>query len=57
MLIDDWAHSGDRKEVLKKWNKNLKPDWGTNLNDPLQPKIDLFLNGTIKQIVDRKIRI
>ena len=57
MLIDDWAHSGDRKEVLKKWNKNLKPDWGTNLNDPLQPKIDLVLNGTIKQILDRKIRI
>ena len=57
MLIYDWAHSGDRKEVLKKWNKNLKPDWGTNLNDPLLPKIDLFLNGTIKQILDRKIRI
>ena len=57
MLIDDWAHSGDRKEVLKKWNKNLKPDWGISLNDPLQPKIDLVLNRTIKQILDRKIRI
>ena len=57
MLIDDWAHSGDRKEVLKKWNKSLKPDWGINLTDPLQPKIDLVLNGTIKQILDRKVLI
>ena len=38
-------------------DKNLKQDWGINLNDPLQPKIDLVFNGTIKQILDRKIRI